>query len=850
MTASVNPATRASLRVRPSGAAANRGVLASLRDFLFGDNGGVRYADIERLTDRTGLSDFLPWLLYERDKHRYLNVNNTVGYIWECTPLPFAGLPEMKQLEALIRADFPKDTVLQVLLFGDHDVSRFIDGFRDNKTRKDPLIRKNIDEYCRFLESGRDGLAACHGIPLRNFRLFVTLYSKSTLSDDIVSITEEMLLGAHLQPRRLPVEGLLAWVRNLLNGRKYGGSPGSFDESVPIRKQIIAAETEIDFAQRPCRIGHFFARCLTPKAHPKRVDPLMTNTLIGGIRGIAEDVEQVTTPFLWCVSVIFDELKFTLHNKASLTMMQKSTGSFAASIARRMEEFGWALDKFESDRFVKIVPTFWVFAEHEDELRESVSRAKRIWEGKDFVMQEETLMGKALLLASLPFGLYTDRQNVDRLERHFICHAAAAARLLPVQADFRGASKPVLAYIGRKGQCIGIDLFDPRSNNHNFVVAAESGSGKSFSLNNLCASYYASGALVRIVDIGYSYQKLASTCQGRFMDFGRDKPVINPFMGTYRDEEDRQRNQVAAANILAEMCYSASGAALTETEWTLVKEAVDYTVKTGNVDQGIDSAEEYLRKFPVLCREADGRDLEFARLKAHELAFNLKDFTSSGAFGAFFNGASTFDISNDDFVVLELDQLKSIKELFTVVVMQVMNSVTQDLYLSDRSKKRFVLFEEAASFLKQNGVHDLSRLAAIIEEGFRRARKYHGSFGVVLQSIVDLKSFGSIGDVLLNNAAYKFLLESKDYPKAIADGLLDYQGLAIELLTSIKNNKPRYSELFLDTPFGAGVARLAVDPWNYWVNTSAGDEVARYQMLIRQGKTPIEAISTLSGIPL
>lgn len=823
-------------------------LLQALRDFLFGDNGGARYSDLERLSDRTGLSDYLPWKLYDRNGHRYLNVNNTVGYIWECTPLPFAGLSEIKQIESLIRANFPKDTVLQFMLLGDHDVSRFVDAYRDNKTRNDPLVRKNIEEYSNFLLSGTDGLKACHGIPVRNFRLFVTLYSKSELSQDIVSITEEMLSGAQLQPRRLVIERLLELLRNLLNGRKHGGSIGTFDESLPIRKQLIFAETDIDFRFSPYRLGNLYARCLTPKANPKRVDPLKANTLIGGIRGVAEDAEQITSPFLWCVSVVFDDLKFSLHNKASLTMMQKSTGSFAAAIGRRMEEFGWALDKFESDRFVKIVPSFWLFAESEQELRESASRAKRIWEARDFVMQEETLMSKALFIASLPFGLYTDRNNVDRLERHFICHAAAAARLLPIQADFRGASKPVLAYIGRKGQCIGVDVFDARSNNHNFVVAAESGSGKSFSLNNLCASYYAAEALVRIVDIGYSYQKLGSTCHGRFMDFGQEKPVINPFVGAYQDEEDRQKNQVAATNIVAEMCYSASGAALSETEWTLVKQAVDYTIKTGNVEKGIDSAEAFLRQFPDLCRDTDGRDLEFAKLRAQELAFNLRDFTSRGQYGQFFNGPSSFDISCDDFVVLELDQLKSVKELFTVVVMQVMNSVTQDLYLSDRSKKRFILFEEAASFLKQNGVHDLTRLAAIIEEGFRRARKYHGSFGVVLQSIIDLKSFGSIGDVLLNNAAYKFMLEGKDYPKAIAEGLLDYQGLAVELLTSIKNNKPRYSEMFLETPFGAGVARLAVDPWNYWVNTSAGDEVARYQALIRQGKKPIEAISCLSGV--
>jgi conjugal transfer ATP-binding protein TraC len=46
------------------------------------------------------------------------------------------------------------------------------------------------------------------------------------------------------------------------------------------------------------------------------------------------------------------------------------------------------------------------------------------------------------------------------------------------------------------------------------------------------------------------------------------------------------------------------------------------------------------------------------------------------------------------------------------------------------------------------------------------------------------------------------------------------------------------------------VARLCVDPWNYWINTSAGDEVYQFNQLIAQGKTPLESIATLSGIKL
>ncbi|MFP3442705.1 hypothetical protein R0K18_33715, partial [Pantoea sp. SIMBA_133] len=82
-----------------------------------------------------------------------------------------------------------------------------------------------------------------------------------------------------------------------------------------------------------------------------------------------------------------------------------------------------------------------------------------------------------------------------------------------------------------------------------------------------------------------------------------------------------------------------------------------------------------LRRYPEDA--VDKPEFSGAIDKAHELAFNLYDYTSKGNFGQYYNGKSTFNIANDDFVVLELEKLTSQKELFNVVILQVMNSVTQ-----------------------------------------------------------------------------------------------------------------------------------------------------------------------------
>ena len=39
-----------------------------------------------------------------------------------------------------------------------------------------------------------------------------------------------------------------------------------------------------------------------------------------------------------------------------------------------------------------------------------------------------------------------------------------------------------------------------------------------------------------------------------------------------------------------------------------------------------------------------------------------------------------------------------------------------------------------------------------------------------------------------------------------------------------------------------------VDPFSYWINTSAPDEVAAFEALMRQGLSPLEAVCRLAGV--
>jgi len=130
----------------------------------------------------------------------------------------------------------------------------------------------------------------------------------------------------------------------------------------------------------------------------------------------------------------------------------------------------------------------------------------------------------------------------------------------------------------------------------------------------------------------------------------------------------------------------------------------------------------------------------------------------------------------------------------------------------------------------------------VINEGYRRARKYAGSFMVITQSILDLESFGEVGSVINGNSAFKLFLESSDFDQARKKGLIDYDDFTMRLLKSVKSNPPRYSEIFFDTPFGLGVARLVVNDYAYFIYTSKASEIALIEQMVASDKTYHQAI--------
>ena len=795
---------------------------------------GPAVDDIVGLAGRDRLGSFFPWIAYDEKERFYFNADDTVGMLWECSPMCFAGETTITTLQALFRLSVPERTVVQFILFADPHVEPILDAFSAMKTRNSSLVREVSDNLARFYEGGTEGLPNLNGIPVRNFRAFFTI--KFPVSDieklnlgEIRGTIQETLQGAGLHPENVDPSLLLDWLRRLLND-DVSLHNFAYDDGKEIRKQVFfSTPVETKFARIDIGRKHF--RCITPRVYPKRGSIIQTNKLFGGIMGQLTDGDQIRTPFLYSINILMKNQKSRLHTKCNIILQQKGVGSFAPSLARKQEEHMWAADELERGTlFLKVIPTLWVYGSDERLVNESVTRAKRVWEGQNFVMQEDKGILMPLFLLSLPFGLYDVKGNVETLDRDHVMPVDSIAVTLPIQGDFAGLGRPAMLFTARKGQLFGLDIFHKKGvNNHNALICGTSGGGKSFFLNYLLFNYYAMNAKIRVIDIGGSYKKMTTLCGARYLDFSEESQVcLNPFSNIVDVEHDIP----TIAPIVAQMIFSSGNNSPSETEMTLITQAVRWAWNQEGPSACIDTVHEYLSNFDSYS-SAGGE----IREAATRLAFNMDDFVSSGAFGRFFNGKSSFDISNDDFVVLELEHLLPKKSLFRVVTLQVINAVTMDLYLSDRSDRRMVCFDEAWQFLGES-----STLKQVIEEGYRRARKYHGSFTICLQSILDTLRFGAVGNVIRENSAFKFFLESPAFEEAKNQGVLDYDEFTMQILKSTKSLKPKYSEIFMDTPLGIGVGRLTVDPFSYYAFTSDGEEIAEIDRMVLTGMNYEDAI--------
>ena len=259
--------------------------------------------DVLKTSRRTKLSQYLPWKGFRHssatDDYMYRNANETIGFLWRCSPRAFDDGSKDSQLEAIFKhLDLPDGTCLQFTLFADDNVDHVVAEYLRDKVhaQNDAVAQKMLSGFAQYIRAGTQGVDKLSGIPIREFHMFAAAsLPADKVPDRKVADTyrniQSRLQEARLNPQPVAPGLLVQWLRRIFN--PYNPYDYLWSDDKDLRDQVLLSDTSI--IRDPHKLTFRYAdgtervvRGITPRQWPKEVDPLLINKCFGGFMGRRE----------------------------------------------------------------------------------------------------------------------------------------------------------------------------------------------------------------------------------------------------------------------------------------------------------------------------------------------------------------------------------------------------------------------------------------------------------------------------------------------------------------------------------------------------------------------------------
>ena len=336
--------------------------------------------------------------------------------------------------------------------------------------------------------------------------------------------------------------------------------------------------------------------------------------------------------------------------------------------------------------------------------------------------------------------------------------------------------------------------------NRNFMVVGPSGSGKSFTMNNMVYYLLSHGVHISLVDVGGSYKRLCAMMGGRYITYEPDNPIeFNPFYSADLDPDEETKD--ALANLLMAL-WKKDGEPATKAEEVTIANIVHeyYGAMRRERQSGkdpftcFDSFYEFTRdSYPAIFEQNMGSVKEF---DLNNFLYVLRPFHADNQYGYLLNSRRNIDLMELPFVVYELDNIKDHPVLFPITTIMIMNTYVRKLFSVKGVLKMLIIEEAWKALAKEN-------FAQFLKWCSKTVRKHYGSLGVVTQEIDDLVGNAIVKDAIINNSPIKFLLDQHNYEKRFSEVMqtLSLSEKQANIILSINKgkdaNRPPYNDLAL-----------------------------------------------------
>lgn len=802
---------------------------------------------LDRLVKRTPADEFIPVLAWDQDTGVFLCNDGYLGVCYYGPPMIGADDTTSEMLRGAFSMPVPDGSFVQISLIGMPNVRAYLDRYllrRENDLnyiRGEDTKRTLYNYYNRrieFIDNGRyRPLIPATGVKVIDRQVILTLkmpYKGMTPSEEEIDLIAETgsklaesLQAAGLFLRRMSATQYMRFARLLLD--PY--SEEEFTEVsdyAPIRSQIMRPGETLDVRKNYLLINdHTYVKALSVSRWPKRNALSLMAYAIGDPLGANN---QIKTPYHICLTIHYPnqfkkvndmKRKSALINYQAFGPMMR----FVPKLALKKEGMDVLINAIEQGAVVcEASLNFLFYSDDLDEVERQASGTKTYLQSFDLNMGEETRLMLPVFWNAFPlFPTQESIRNTFRFSSMGIEHALTFA---PVLGEWKGTSRVegfdnkgfALLLTSRRGQIMGIDLYDSPTN-YNGIIFAESGAGKSFFTQQIIMDYLSIGAKVWVIDVGRSYYKLSKALKGTFMEFSEDSKIcLNPFTHVVDIDEDVFLLQT----LIEKMAAPEQG--LDDYRRSRIEESIKAIWgRLGNAATITDVAD-------YMSNQPDSR--------ITDVGSQLFTFTRYGSLGHWFDGENNLDLDKD-LIVLEMEELRNKKTLQQVVLMQLITSIQREMFLSRDQRPKVLIIDEAWDLL------DDPIVGRFLEHAYRRFRKYNGAAIVVTQSIADLYKSPS-GAAIASNSAFKFILRQN--AEAISyiqkNEFLAVGEYGFDLMRSIHSVPGRYSEIMIYGPNGAlGVSRLVVDRFSQVLFSTSPEERNAIISAVEAGKDVTEAIN-------
>ena len=302
--------------------------------------------------------------------------------------------------------------------------------------------------------------------------------------------------------------------------------------------------------------------------------------------------------------------------------------------------------------------------------------------------------------------------------------------------------------------------------NRNKFILGPSGSGKSFLTNHFLRSYFIQGSHMVIVDVGDSYEGLCAMLGGKYLTYKPEAPItFNPFFIESRARPDIEKLESIKALLLS--LWKKEEESLTRVEETALSLAVTgyftYLELNEQVVPSFNTFFEYLKDDQTGFKKAlDSRGITAKMFEYDSFIVVMEPFYRGGEYDYLLNSTENLDLTNERFIVFELDNIKDNAILFPVVTIIIMDTFITKMRTL-KGIRKIILIEEAWKAIMKE------KMAEYIKYLYKTVRKHFGEAWIVTQEVDDILGNKIVKDSIINNADTRILMDQRKYQNKFDD---------------------------------------------------------------------------------